>query len=371
MLAEPRETAFSRPGWIWELKYDGYRLLAGRRGRSRAPPLPARHGRDGDLSRDRAGPVRAALRAVRSGRRGRRPRRERAPEVRPAPEARPPAAARRHRADVGGAAGHAVRVRPARLRGFRPALPAARTAQGPPPEAAPPRGARALRRPRRGTGQGTARGGRRPRAGGRRRKKADAPYRAGRSADWIKVRLDRAGDFAVVGCTLPEGSRSGFGALHLAFRKDGAFVYAGRVGTGFTQKQLDAIRARLDESARATPPCSGPVPTGQGHLWVEPSIVCEVRYKEWTSDGLLRHPAFLRLREDKTVEECAREEEAAEPPELPARARRRPRREDRPVLQPRQGLLARRGLHQGRPDRVLPRDRAVAPAVSPGPAGRA
>jgi len=141
-------------------------------------------------------------------------------------------------------------------------------------------------------------------------KKSDSSYRGGRSADWIKVRLDRTGDFAVVGYTRPEGSRTGFGALHLACWKGGGLVYAGRVGTGFTQKQLLEVGKRLEGAERKTPPCSGPVPAGKGHVWVEPELVCEVRFKERTGDGLLRHPALLRFRDDKPINECACEDGA-------------------------------------------------------------
>ena len=141
-------------------------------------------------------------------------------------------------------------------------------------------------------------------------KKADSTYRGGRSEDWIKVRLDRTGDFVVVGYSRPEGARTGFGALHLACHREGGLVYTGRVGTGFTEKQLREVGKRLEGAARKTPACTGPVPTGKGHVWVEPEIVCEVRFKERTGDGLLRHPAFLRFRDDKPLAECICEDSA-------------------------------------------------------------
>ena len=137
-------------------------------------------------------------------------------------------------------------------------------------------------------------------------KRADSPYRGGRSADWVKVRLDRTGDFAVVGFTAPEGARSGFGALHLGHWTKEGLVYAGRVGTGFSAKQLGQIGSALRAAARSTPACAGPVPRGRGHVWVEPELVCEVRYKEWTGEGLLRQPVFVRLRDDKPISECVR-----------------------------------------------------------------
>lgn len=135
-------------------------------------------------------------------------------------------------------------------------------------------------------------------------KKADSPYRAGRSSAWLKVRTRRSEDFVVVGFTAPRGSRSGFGALHLAHYVDGALTYAGRAGSGFTGKELAEVRARLDRLRREGPPCGGPVPRDRGTTWVEPELVCEVEYTEWTDEGLLRQPVFLRFRDDKRPEEC-------------------------------------------------------------------
>jgi bifunctional non-homologous end joining protein LigD len=137
-------------------------------------------------------------------------------------------------------------------------------------------------------------------------KKADSPYRGRRTAEWIKIRVDRTDDFVIVGYTHPEGSRSGFGALHLAQYAEGKLVYAGRAGSGFDEAQLETIREALDRARLEDPPCVGPVPKGGRHTWVEPRLVAEVRFKEWTDEGLLRQPVFLRLRDDKRPEECVR-----------------------------------------------------------------
>src|SRR6266511_2936293 len=115
-------------------------------------------------------------------------------------------------------------------------------------------------------------------------KQADAPYRAGRTDAWLKVRADRTGDFVVVGFTRPQGSRAGFGALDLGAYEDGKLVYGGRVGSGFTAEQLKEVSAVLERSVRPTAAFSGPVPPDAGHTWVEPTLVVEVRYKEWTED---------------------------------------------------------------------------------------
>ena len=138
-------------------------------------------------------------------------------------------------------------------------------------------------------------------------KRADSPYRAGRSADWLKIRADRTDDFVVVGFTRPKGSRGGFGALDLGAFADGKLVYAGRVGSGFTAAQLKAVAAQLEGAHRAEPAFAGPAPKDAGHTWVEPELVVEVRYKEWTEEGLLRQPVFVRFRDDKPVAECTLE----------------------------------------------------------------
>ena len=140
-------------------------------------------------------------------------------------------------------------------------------------------------------------------------KRADSPYRSGYRADWLKVRVDQSSDFAVVGME-PKGS--GIRRLHLAVRDGGdGLVYAGTVGTGFRREDEGEIRARLDPLRRAKPPV--PAPLEKGTVWVEPGVVVEVRYKEWTEGGHLRHPVFLRLRDDKTPDECFRPGEERDP----------------------------------------------------------
>src|SRR3989475_697402 len=136
-------------------------------------------------------------------------------------------------------------------------------------------------------------------------KKADAPYRAGRSPNWLKIRADRTDDFAVVGFTRPKGSRSGFGALDLGAYRDGKLVYAGRVGSGFTAAQLNDVSAALEQGIRPRPAFAGPAPQDPGHTWVEPTLVAEVRYKEWTDEGLLRQPGFGGFRGGKPGTECS------------------------------------------------------------------
>jgi bifunctional non-homologous end joining protein LigD len=134
-------------------------------------------------------------------------------------------------------------------------------------------------------------------------KRAASTYRAGRSSDWVKVRIEHTDEFVVVGFTEPGGARPGFGALHLA-QYDGELVYCGSVGTGFGDKLLVEARKLLDGIVRNSSPCEGDIPTGGDNVWVEPEMVCEVKFKEFTDHGFLRHPSFQRFRDDKAPREC-------------------------------------------------------------------
>ncbi len=138
-------------------------------------------------------------------------------------------------------------------------------------------------------------------------KKAESSYRGGRSADWLKIRADRIDDFVVVGFSKPKGSRGGFGSLHVGAYEDGKLIYCGRAGSGFSGDQLKDISAQLTALIRPTPPCdppkNGALPKGPDHTWVEPRLVCDVRYKEITHDGLLRQSVFVRFRDDKKPED--------------------------------------------------------------------
>lgn len=135
-----------------------------------------------------------------------------------------------------------------------------------------------------------------------------AAYRGGRSPKWIKVRAELTGDYVVVGFTAPKLSRPGFGALHLGVYKGNELAYAGGVGTGFNDRTLNSIRTQLDAIVRDQPPVVGEVPKTAADTWVEPELVAEVRYIEFTEEGQLRHPVFVRLRDDKKPIECVRDD---------------------------------------------------------------
>jgi bifunctional non-homologous end joining protein LigD len=151
-------------------------------------------------------------------------------------------------------------------------------------------------------------------------KRADTPYRAGRSDVWLKIKAEATGDFVIVGFTEPKGNRGYFGALQLADMVDGELVYAGRVGTGFNDALLADLMKKLAPIVRPDPPCAPPlgagatvIPETRTTTWVDPVYLCEVRFREWTPDGLLRHAAFLHMRTDKDPKDCERQPHGRRP----------------------------------------------------------
>ena len=149
-------------------------------------------------------------------------------------------------------------------------------------------------------------------------KRTSSRYTGGRSADWIKIKCQLRQEFVVGGYTAPQGARARFGALHVGLYDGETLVYVGRVGTGFDDATLDAIWQRLQPLRRPASPFGRGRPTGRGHVWVEPRLVCEVRFTEWTDDGGIRHPAFLGLRDDKPALACRRAIAEAVAPAPPA-----------------------------------------------------
>ena len=138
-------------------------------------------------------------------------------------------------------------------------------------------------------------------------KRLSSRYDGGRSRDWIKIKCQLRQEFVIGGYTAPQGTRARFGALHVGLYEGDALVYVGRVGTGFDDRMLDDIWQRLQPVRRSTSPFGRGRPTGRGHTFVNPTLVCEVRFTEWTDDGGIRHPTFLGLRADKPPTACRRE----------------------------------------------------------------
>jgi len=308
MLAETAEQPFTKPGWLFELKLDGWRILAGKDGAT--VRLRSRNGHDltpafpeiakalaalrfGSLLLDGEVVVHDAQGLPSFQRLQQRVRLSKTPDIRRAAVEQP---AVLYCFDLVAAEGYDLRDLP--LTSRKAVLARLLPVAG------------AVKYLDHFMTEGEALYHQVERMGleGIMAKRAESPYRSRRSADWLKIRADRADDFVVVGLSRPKGARAGFGALHVAQYTGTQLVYMGSVGSGFDDRELAAVKAAFDEHALEEPPCTGPVPkAGKGDVWVEPLVVCEVRFKEITDDGLLRHPVFLRFRADKAPRECIRQ----------------------------------------------------------------
>ena len=138
-------------------------------------------------------------------------------------------------------------------------------------------------------------------------KRADSVYSAGRSPNWLKFKCVRDQEFVVGGYTAPKGSRVEFGALLVGYYEGTEFVYAGKVGTGFTDKLLREIRQQLDALSTEQSPFTKRPPKERDARWVRPELVVQLGFTEWTRDGKLRHPRYQGTRDDKAAADVVRE----------------------------------------------------------------
>jgi bifunctional non-homologous end joining protein LigD len=138
-------------------------------------------------------------------------------------------------------------------------------------------------------------------------KRADAPYVAGRSKFWLKLKCVWEQEFVIGGYTDPQGSREDFGALLVGYYEQGSLRYAGKVGTGYTKTTLHDLGIRLRELETSKSPFVDARPTSRGAHWTRPMLVAQIGFAEWTSDARLRQPRFLGLRDDKSPSEVVRE----------------------------------------------------------------
>jgi bifunctional non-homologous end joining protein LigD len=139
-------------------------------------------------------------------------------------------------------------------------------------------------------------------------KRAGTPYRGGRTRDWLKFKCLTGQEFVIGGFTDPQRSRIGFGALLLGYHDaDGKLTYAGKVGTGFNQRMLRSLHATMTALERPSPAFErGELPRSGVH-WIEPRLVAQIGFSEWTDDGQLRHPRFEGMRDDKDPSDVVRE----------------------------------------------------------------
>jgi bifunctional non-homologous end joining protein LigD len=190
-------------------------------------------------------------------------------------------------------------------------------------------------------------------------KRADLPWRPGRNATWVKTKCILRQELVIGGYTDPEGAaRDAIGALLVGTYEGSALRFAGKVGTGFTNAQARALRARLAPLAARECPFT-PRPAGwlgKNAHWVRPELVCEVAFTEWTGDGKIRHPSFQGLRDDKRPEEVSRERPT--PPPNPASTSTSTRAATRPAPRRRRTSSPRpaeeiSGVRISSPDRVV------------------
>jgi bifunctional non-homologous end joining protein LigD len=141
-------------------------------------------------------------------------------------------------------------------------------------------------------------------------KRADSPYASGgRTADWLKIKTAKRQEVVIAGFTAPRRTRPFFGALVLPVRENDAWRYIGHVGTGFSHQTLETLHAKLSKLKAARSPFPAKVKDDGVTTWVRPSLVAEVKFAEWTSKGELRQPVYLGLRADKPAKDVVRERE--------------------------------------------------------------
>jgi bifunctional non-homologous end joining protein LigD len=138
-------------------------------------------------------------------------------------------------------------------------------------------------------------------------KHAQAPYVAGRSRAWLKLKCVWEQEFVIGGYTDPAGSRTDFGALLVGYYEDRGLRYAGKVGTGYTAATLQDLGARLRDLEVPESAFVDARPVPRGTHWTSPKLVAQIGFAEWTTDGRLRQPRFLGLRDDKRPAEVVRE----------------------------------------------------------------
>lgn len=139
-------------------------------------------------------------------------------------------------------------------------------------------------------------------------KNSGSPYRSGRRTnEWLKVKIHAQQEAVITGITEPQGSRKNFGALLLGVYENNKLKYAGKCGTGFNHKSLHELYKKFQPYFTTTNPFAEEKLVKEKVQWIKPKFVCEVKFTEWTKDNSMRHPVFLGLREDKKPRQVVRE----------------------------------------------------------------
>lgn len=175
-------------------------------------------------------------------------------------------------------------------------------------------------------------------------KRADSRYKGKRDKSWQKIKCLHEQEFVIGGYTKPKNSRKGLGSIMAGYHDDhGDVIYAGKVGTGFTDKDLDELSGLFRKRERKTSPFKNPPKEKDLASWITPDLVCQVKFEEWTKDGKLRQPAYLGLREDKDPEDVRRE--GKEQPGNPGKDEQE--KEDPQVTHPGKILFPAPGISKG------------------------
>jgi bifunctional non-homologous end joining protein LigD len=199
-------------------------------------------------------------------------------------------------------------------------------------------------------------------------KRLDRPYRAGRGYDWLKIKTSQREEFVIGGYTDPEGSREAFGSLLVGYHVGSDLRYAGKVGTGFSHVTLRDLFKRLKPLERKSSPFSDlTTKTGEARHahWVEPELVAQIEFGNWTRDGRLRHPSFLGLREDKPAAEVVRDRPISGPVDVTSngKAHAKSGHIRKPKPPSRNGHVASgdefAGVRLSHPDKVLYPDQGI------------